>query len=169
MWTATQFTILSTIFQFLIVFFFSSHWWPVLIIILFRLLNMFASLSNWNHTTFFWMSQKFYGYCSKNYSTLLCLTIMQGFILLTWVIYDPFLFSCCADYRTYFSLLCKWTLHFTAFKFVNFQNSAGILTDILPKTDWKHLKYCRSSDEIRDCHVFWIPQKHCYLNKCPFW
>ena len=103
--------------------FFLSYWLPVFRIILIRLSHIFNSLSKWNHTTFFCVNVTqvlFKGIpiaskwnLSRNYSPLLCVSLIQGFNLFIWVIFDPFLFLCCVNFHPYFSSLCKWTLHLT--------------------------------------------------------
>ena len=106
--------------------FLSSHWWPVLMIIFFKLLHIFGPLSKWNYTTLLCVNvtqvlYKGFSIVSKwtfisNSSILLCVALTQSFCLFIWVIYDPYSLLCCVDCHAYFSSLCKWTLHFTAFR-----------------------------------------------------
>lgn len=70
-----------------------NHWWPVLIIILLRLLHIFSSLFKWNYANLFcvYLTQVL---CKRicitsNTSNLfhsVCVTVTQGFIFFIWVI-----------------------------------------------------------------------------------
>ena len=82
-----------------------SHWWLILIIILFRLLHII----NVTKVLCWGISIVFKWTLSRNCSTLLCVFLTQGFILFIWVIHDPFLFLCCVDCHTFFFIMSMGT------------------------------------------------------------
>ena len=94
-----------------------SHWWPVLVILLFGLLQIFDSLSKWNLTTFSWVNV-----AQVSCKGILRLTISEPSIATLPI--SP-LFDCHTKSLWRLSIVFKWT--------VSSITSFWVIDDVLSK------------------------------------
>lgn len=137
-----------------------TNWWPVLKITLCKPLHIFGTLFRWYYTTFL-CANAIQVLCkgifiasewtlSKNCSTLLCMTVTKG------------------SFLTYFSSLCKWTLHLTAFRSFSDPVFAPTLFKLAfkRKTCLFHLGSCHTIFQFSNSlNYFWFYKFY----RVPYW